>query len=259
MNIDYLYEKGIVGLTKQEQGLAWLIENGPLVSEPALPRWMIESLVNNQRILRLRRGLYLVPTTQGELPSLGKTITLLNPEGYITGQAALSLYGLNDQDIIDWQVVSPVYQADFSYGLFGVHFIFSPVQAANGERIYLDCGQDKVLVASVGQAFIDEVRFAGRNLNWLETARTLKNALRSYKTDENKIETLLLTSPSTMIARKIGFLLNVLQGVPNEGLLALSREDHNTTLDSSGEFFDHTWRLKLPFSPQEIKRGIHES
>jgi predicted transcriptional regulator of viral defense system len=258
MNIDFLHETGLIALDKQEQGLVWLIENGPLVENPPLPDWMLKQLVQDERILRLQRDLYLAPTSIGYLPSLSWTISTLNPEGYITGHAALSLRGLNDQDIIDWQVLAAVRRSDFNYGIFHVHFIFSPSQALNGERESLEIGRDQISVASVAQAFVDELRFAGQELNWIETARILQSALRSHKTSTSQFEELLLINPSAALIRRIGFLLTTLGEHPSEKLLVISRGDHHTTVDSNGLYLDSLWRLKLPFSPQEIRRAIHE-
>jgi len=256
MNLNNLHDSRVVSLPKQEQGLAWLIERGPLVADPPLPAWMLKALVSERRVLRLRRGLYLVPDESGRLLSLAATINTVDPDGYVTGHGALMLHGLNDQDISHWWSLTSRRQSDIRYGPFHVHFVVSPENAKAGRRATLTADGDQVRVATVTQAILDEVRFMPDGLDWVETARVLRNALEDRKTSEHQIVALLRARPSIAVARRLGLLLELVQSKTNPDLLAIARKNDDLTRLAGGIVSDKTWRLSLPLSRDRMLRAI---
>lgn len=256
MNLSILYENRIIAVAKTEQGLAWLIEYGPVVADPPLPTWMLKALVADRRILRLRRGLFLAPTREGRLPSFPATINAVDPAGYITGHGALSIHGLNDQDVSHWWSITSRRRSDIRYGPYRAHFTLSPVQARQGHRTLLQVDGEAVTLATVTQAFVDEFRFMPYGLDWIETARVLRNALETQKTDEHEVVRLLGPRPSIAVARRAGLLFEMVRSEPNPELLSIARKNDDITRLAGATVTDKTWRLTLPFPRERILRAI---
>ncbi len=255
MDINTLYEHRLIALPQKEQGLAWLIEHGPVVRTPPLPMAVLRSLVADKRILRLRKGLYLVPTAQGHLLSLPGAINRVDSSGYISGHGALMLHGLNDQDISHWYSITAQRQADIAYGAFRVHFVVSPEQTSHAARTTLSVRGEQVVVATIAQAFVDEVRFMPYRLDYAETARVLRNAFEAGKVTERDLVTALRKRPSVAAARRLGFLLELVRARANADLLALARSQDGVTRLAGDSIQNTTWRLFLPRPPDSILRA----
>ena len=255
MDINSLHESRLIALPQKEQGLAWLIEHGPLVPNPPLPMAVLRTLVADRRILRLRRGLYLAPTPQGRLPSLPRTINLVDSVGYVSGHGALMLHGLNDQDVSHWYSITSRRQADVAYGVSRVHFVLSPQTAATAARSTLNVRGDQVVLATVAQAFVDEVRFMPYRLDYVETARVLRTALGAGKVTERELVDVLRKHPSVAAARRLGFLLELVRARPNPDLLEMARSQTGVTRLAGDTIQIETWRLYLPVSPDSIIRA----
>ena len=255
MDINSLHKSSLIVLPQKEQGLAWLIEHGPLVASPPLPMAVLRTLVADRRILRLRHGLYLAPTPQGRLPSLLRTINLVDPVGYVSGHGALMLHGLNDQDVSHWYSVTSRRQADVAYGVSRVHFLLSPQAAMTSARSALNVSGDLVMLATVAQAFVDEVRFMPYRLDYVETARVLRTALGAGKTTERELVDVVRKRPSVAAARRLGFLLELVQTRPNRDLLVMARSQRGVTQLDGDTIRSETWRLYLPVSPDSIVRA----
>lgn len=255
MDINSLYESRLIALPQKEQGLAWLIEHGPLVSNPPLPMAVLRSLVTDKRILRLRKGLYLIPTPQGRLPSLPGAINLVDPVGCISGHGALMLHGLNDQDISHWYTVTARRQADIAYGAFRVHFVLSPQAATTADRTTLDVRGEHVQVATIAQAIVDEVRFMPYGLDYGETARVLRNAFEVGKVTERDLVAVMRRRPSIAAARRLGFLLELVRPRPNSDLLTMARSQEGVTRLVGDSVPNSTWRLFLPSPADSILRA----
>src|SRR6266568_755584 len=118
-----------LGVTRQpqvEQAMLWLVENGPLHQDPQLPHWILRQLVRGKRIARLRRGLYLVPTQTGRLPSLPAVGQLLAPDGYLSFYSAITRHGLTDQETALWAMVTDKPQFAVRYGQIRLEFVAWP-------------------------------------------------------------------------------------------------------------------------------------
>lgn len=256
MNLSVLHENRVIAVAKTEQGLAWLIENGPVVADPPLPAWMLKALVADRRILRLRRGLFLAPTKEGRLPSFPAAINAVDPTGYVTGHGALSMHGLTDQDVSHWWSITSRRQSDIRYGPYRAHFTLSPVQARQGHRTSLQVDGETVTLATVTQAFVDELRFMPYGLDWIEAARVLRNALETQRIDEHEVLRLLGPRPSIAVARRAGLLFEVVRSGPNPELLSIARKNDDITRLAGATVTDKTWRLALPFPRERILRAI---
>jgi predicted transcriptional regulator of viral defense system len=258
MNLDSLNETAIIALPQVEQAMAWLVSNGPIVNDPPIPNWILRRLVDGRRIMRLRRSLYLVPSAEARLIGVGPTVNALDPEGYVSGLAALALHGLTDQDIAEWWSISPRRQSDIRYGRIAVHFIYSPDRARSGARVVVTQAGEEVTVATPDQAIVDELRFLPDRIDWLATARMLAEALAQRATTPRELTTLLSRdrAPSAAVARRLGFLLEAVGASAPEPLFAMSRRTHDVTAVPGAKAHVDRWRLVSPVSEQEIQRGI---
>lgn len=236
--------------------MAWLVEHAPLLIDPPLATWITERLVEAQRIMRLRRGVYLVPDHDGRLPSLARAMNLLEPDGYISGHAALSAQGLNDQDVSHWWAVGTRRQADITYGRYLGHFVFSPASARTGLREAVRVEGEPVTMATATQALVDEARLMPFGFDWIETARVLRNAAETGRTDEVRVLRVLERQPSLAALRRLGLLFELVRGAPDAHLLGEAR--HNLTLSriTGDSHVDPTWRITLPFDRSQISRAM---
>ena len=256
MNLAILHERDIIAVDKTEQAVAWLVENGPLVTAPPIPVWIMRRLTDDRRILRLRRGTYLVPTEEGRLPSLGRAMNLLDADGYISGHAALAAQGLNDQDIPTWWALATRRQADITYGHFAGHFVYSPGSATSGERHTVPLEGEAVVMATPTQALVDEARLIPFGFDWVETGRVLRNAVDVRRTDEAEVKRVLAQQPSLAAARRLGLLFELVRGRPDPDLLRIARRTTTVSVVSGGRFVDREWRIKLPLRRDDIRRAM---
>jgi len=255
MSLNNLHELDIVAVAKKEQALAWLIENGPVLEEPALPAWILHQLAAEDRILRRRRGLYLVPTKQGTLPTLPETLAHLDLGGYLTGRAALAIAGLDDQEIARWWVVSNRRQADLRYGPYTVRFVYAPEHAKSGAVDRRRFGRHVLPIATAAQAIADEFRFAPFGIDYVNIVRVGRRALLAGRLTPQALIDVIGKRASTAVARRAGFLLDLL-GVGVDADLLAAANAYRTATD--GEKFpavDPTWHLALPTSRAEILRA----
>lgn len=255
VDITSLHESRLIVIPQKEQGMAWLVTHGPLVVNPPLPAQLLRALAAERRIMRLRRGLYLAPTAQGELPSLPAAINLVDPDGYISGHGALMLQGLNDQDVSHWYSVSARRQADILYGRMHAHFVYSPEQRKAGRIISSAHRGSLIRMATVAQALIDEIVLMPFGLDYVETTRVLRNALQARQTSERELIATLKRRPSVAAARRLGLMLELITGKANPELLAMARSNDGTTTLDGATIPDRTWRLKLSNSRETIVRA----
>ena len=216
----------------------------------------LRSLADDERVLRLRKGLYLAPMVTGRLPSLPRAINLADPEGYISGHGALMLHGLDDQDISRWYSVTSRRQADMSYGRQGVHFVLSPTAAISGERTTLPLRGEQIVLATAAQAIVDEVRFMPYSLDYAAIARVLRSAIEVSRIEAHDLRASLGARPSVAATRRLGFLLELVQGKPDAELLAIARSQTGWTKTAGSDAAkDDTWRLFLPLERDLILRA----
>jgi predicted transcriptional regulator of viral defense system len=254
MDINSLHKNNMIAIPQKEQGLAWLMANGPLLENPPLPMIMLRGLVADRRVLRLRRGLYLAPTPSGRLPSLPRAINLADPTGYISGHGALMLHNLNDQDIARWYSVSAHRQGDFQYGESLVHFVLSPSRTKVGLTT-VEVRGESVRLATIARALIDELDLMPFGLNLPETTRILRLAVLSGRATEQSLINELRKTPSVAAGRRLGFLLELITGHQNPSLLALAHSKSGVTRQAGGICVEPQWRLRLPQTRTDILRA----
>jgi predicted transcriptional regulator of viral defense system len=252
MDLTNLYERNIIAVPQQEQALAWLIENGPLVEEPPLPMTVLRNLVRRERVLRLRRGLYLAPTAEGRLPSLPRTINSVDPDGYISGHGALSLHDLTDQDIVRWYSVSAGRHADITYGPYSAHFVLSPRRRGHASTTTVLVRDEPVVVASAARAFVDEVTLMPFGVDYAETTRILRYAVDTRAATPDELVAELELTPSIAAARRLGFLLELATGHADARLLELAHSTSGMTRVDADPVAAYPWRLYLPEPPARI-------
>lgn len=258
MSLDVLNETALIALPQVEQAMAWLVSNGPVVADPPIQNWILRRLVDTRRIMRLRRSLYLSPSNDARLLGVGPTINTVDPEGYISGLAALVLHHLSDQDIAHWWSISPRRQSDIRYGRIAAHFIYSPDRARSGGRTLVTEAGEQVTVATPAQAILDELRFLPRRIDWLAIARLLSEAIAQQATSPSELAAILERdqSPSSAVARRLGFLLETVGSSVPAQILAISRRSHDVTVAPGAKTQIQRWRLVSPLSEREVQRGI---
>lgn len=249
MNLNKLHDRNLIAIPQQEQALAWLIHNGPLVESPRLSMTVLRGLITNNRIIRLRRDVYLAPTPDGRLPSLPRTINLIDPTGYISGFGALSLYGLTDQDIVHWYSVTTRHKADIRYGPLDAHFVLSPDRRRSARTRKMKVREsESSIIATPARAFIDEVQLMPLGLDYSETARLLRHAIDSSATSAQGLIAELEQTPSVVGARRLGFLLEIATGQRSERLLKIAQGSPGMTRITGTTVPEYVWRLYLPES-----------
>ena len=255
MSLDILHDRNIIALPKKEQGLAWLVQNGPVVADPPLPNWLLKALTDEERVLRVRRGVYVAPTNEGRLPSLPRVLSELADGGYITGYAAFGLHGLNDQEARQWWVVTPNRQSDIRYGQREVHFVSSPTQAALGQTVFVSIDGESVRVATPAQALVDEVRYAPFGIDYVALTRVVVRAVTAGRIRAGDVADILEKAPSSSVARRVGFLLE-LAGADGDLRLQAWANTHRAVTDADRfEVRNSRWHLALPQSPDDIRRA----
>jgi len=255
VDINSLYESNMIAIPQKEQALAWMIGEGPLVEEPGLPMPALRSLVAQQRIVRLRRGLYLAPTPDGRLPSFPRTVNLVDPEGYISGQGALSLHGFNDQDISRWYSVGPSHRGDITYGQYKAHFVESPERSQDASRTQVEVRSEPVVVATPARAMIDDVDLMPFGLDVVEVARALRYTVGSGAVSEDDLMAEWRRTPSVAAARRLGLLLEIVTGERSRAFLEVARSRGGVTRLQGDTVAEPAWRLLLPRSREDIARA----
>lgn len=252
MDINKLHDSNLISIAQQEQALAWLIEQGPVIENPPVSMALLRNLVKRHRLIRLRNGLYLAPRKNAKIPSLAKTINLVDPPGYISGHGALSLHDLNDQDISRWYSVTSRRQPDISYGQSSVHFVLSPERrrVANTGRIF--ARDEWVVAATPARAIVDEAGLLPFGLNYAETIRILRYAIDTQATTEAEILSELKLTPAVSAARRLGFMLELATGHKNAQLLKIAQSVSGMTKVSEDDTAEYPWRLYLPQSRSAI-------
>ena len=250
-------QPGLLKIPLIEQAFEWLVHNGPIVQDPQLPNWMLRRLVEQQRILRLHRGLYLIPGRDGILPSLLATLGLLAPDGHLSFYAALCLHGLTDQDPHKWTVITSSQQSTAHYGQRPIRFFVSPVRAATTQIMHVEVDDATVRVATPDQAFVDALRFPRHGAELSEMLHVLRNGLITRRLQESRLRHLAEVEDSPTLARRLGFLLNCATRRVNPRLLRLAHRTHDRSTTASGPVraTDKTWRVALPGTRQQVESG----
>lgn len=238
--------------------MEWLIDNGPLVAGPPLPSWALERLVKGERILRLRRDVYLAPTMQGRLPSIEAVVGMLAPTGYITAYAAMILHGLTDQDTNRCVVIGGPRQSNARYGHREIRFVWRPsarvAKAHRESRTYDDI---PINVATVAQAVVDSLVLPQFAPPVRELVRIIRVGLQSGRLDSKELVDLVLHErfKSAAVARRAGFLIGAAGGGVDHHLAERARRGHDRTVlvpSTPAKAYSAEWHLELPMLESEL-------
>ena len=249
-------------MPKLEQAMAWLIEHGPVVVDPPLPQWLLHDLVEGQRIARLRRGIYLVPTAKGEMLNLPAVATLLAPKGYLSFYGALVLHGLTDQDTTRWGFVTDKRQSSLKWGQQRLDFVPWPRRLRNAEVKTLQRGSETIRIASPAQALCDALEAPRYVPSWPELLHVLRTglALRRFAVSGLRARALAINSPA--LARRLGLLLEMETGEVDPALLKIAQRSNDWTrlagLGTRARVRDARWRVELPRSREDLLAAVRE-
>lgn len=242
---------------RTDAALAWLIANGPVVRAPPLEPWVLRQLVSTERILRLRRGAYLVPTKNGDLPPVEVAAGLLAPEGYISFYAALTWHDLTDQPTGVWAVVARKRQRAARYGRdLKIEFVAWPVRLRDAHaRVHRIAGS-RVRIATPVQALLDSLQAPHLAPPASELLRILRFGLASGLLNAAALRTRAAEMESPFLASRLGYLLEVATGRVDGRLLSLARRAHAwRPLTTGGTVADTTWRVLAPATKAQLIRS----
>ena len=229
-NIDSLLREGSVWVPKTEQAYAWMAANGPLVEDPEIPAWILARLVDRGRVIRLRRGLYAVPGPGGrvDLPA-GAVGALIEPRGHLSFYAALTHWGLTDQEARRAGFISSSRHAPIRLGAQTLTFVQRPrglVRRAGTVEVS-EAGL-RYRVAEPAKAFIDALRTPELGAAPPEMLRVLETGLATGQLTEDDLVA-RASSEGVTVARGLGLLLEALTGRTRPELARRVREAHGYT------------------------------
>jgi predicted transcriptional regulator of viral defense system len=258
MSVNNLEKVGLIKRPQIEQAMAWLIEHGPLVEKPQLPAWMLKQLVRENRIARLRRGLYLVPDKAGRMLPVAVVAALLAPLGYVSFYGALTLHGLTDQDASVWAVVTDKFQGDVRYGPFTLQFAVWPrrLRRAKTKKMAVDGVQ--IRVATPAQALSDALEAPRFGAALPELLHVLRVGLSTRRVTVAQLRQRAVELGSVTLARRLGLLLELATGDVDPVLATLARRSHRWTEGNGRQVRDSQWRLVLPTSRKRILTAARE-
>lgn len=144
---------------------------------------------------------------------------------------------------------------DIKYGPYQVHFLFSAERARTGMRTTLPVAGIEVTVATVAQAFVDELGYWRDGDDYIQTARVLRNAVQAGRVDGDQLLRALGPDPSIAVARRVGFLLDLVDSKPNPKLLSIARANRVPTSPDEA-VIDKTWHVGLPTTRRKIAQAI---
>lgn len=256
------YELGLTQVPKIEQAMAWLIEHGPVVIDPPLPAWLLHDLVAAGRIANLRRGVYLVPTATGDMWNLPAVATQLAPKGYLSFYGALTLHGLTDQDTAQWAFVTNKRQASIMAGGQRLDFVPWPRRLRDAGVKTLQRGSETIQIATPAQALADALEAPRYARSWPELVHVFRSGIGLRRLDRTALRARALATNSPALARRLGFLLELVTGNVDPDLAAIAQRSNNwTRLAGFGEKArtrDSRWRLELPRSREDLLAAARE-
>ncbi len=256
------YESGLTQVPKVEQAMAWLIEHGPVVVDPPLPQWLLHDLVEGQRIARVRRGVYLVPTPTGHMVGLPAVATLLAPKGYLSFYGALVLHGLTDQDSTRWGFVTEKRQGSLRWGPHRLDFVPWPRRPRTATIKTLHRGEETIRIGSPAQALCDALEAPRYAPSWPELLHVLRTGLARRKLSISGLRARALAIDSPALARRLGLLLEMETGQVDLALLKISNRSNDWTrlagLGTRARVRDPRWRIELPRSRKDLLAAVRE-
>jgi len=260
MSIDIVLEPGLLRTAQTDQALAWLVRHGPLLSDPPLPQWVLRQLVRTERIARLRRGLYLAPRANGRLPSLPAAAALVEPSGYLSFYAALTLHGLTDQDADRWGMVTARRRRPIRYGRARLEFVTWPARVPIAKAVTRRIDGVSVRIATPVQAYCDTLEAPRFGPSLPEMLHVLRVGLRARRLSIAALRAHARRVNSVVLARRLGLLLELATGTADAQLVRIAQRSHawSRAEERPGTISEPRWRLLLSRAPGDVVRAARE-
>lgn len=260
MSVDIVKEPGLLRTAQTDQALAWLVRHGPLLSDPPLPNWVLRQLVRTKRIARLRRGLYLVPRADGRLPSLPAAAALVEPSGYLSFYAALTLHGLTDQDTDRWGMVTARRRRPIRYGRVRLEFVTWPARLRIAKVATRHIDGVSVRIATPVQAFCDTLEAPRLGPSLPEMLHVLRVGVRARRLSIAALRARARLVNSVVLARRLGLLMELATGSADAQLLRVAQRSHawSRAEERPGTISEPRWRLLLTRGRSDLIRAARQ-
>ena len=248
----------LVRLPVLEQSMAWLVERGPLVTSPPLPTWALYRLVHQRRIIRLQRDTFVAPYPDGSMPSVEEVVARHDPTAYVSFAAALAYHGLNDQDPTDVVALTQAAKAELRYGIRRVNLTRGRRASSSPRTITALIGHTQCRIATPEQALLDCLRNPNLGPPLYSVARALRTLMSMSPSACLWLRNKVTASKSPTLARRLGFLIEVLTDVVDNALVTQGHRNHTSSAFSDLPTHEHQplWRLDLPMSRDQLLREM---
>lgn len=259
MSLNNLLKVGLVALPKVEQAAAWMIQQGPVIENPELPTWVLRTLVGQNRVARLRRGVYAVPDAQGRLRlspfAVGEVV---EPGSIVSFHAALAFWNVTDQTPRRIGVVSTKRHSPIAFGPQAVVFLARERALRQMECKRRKIGDQTVRVATPAQAFIDALSYPPLAASPAEMLTILVHGLATKILTLTGLRRRALADGSLVVARRLGLLLELATGTTDSELLERARSSHAYSSFDGPEDQQAThavprWLLHTPAAPERMQ------
>jgi predicted transcriptional regulator of viral defense system len=259
MSLDKLLKVGAVALPKVEQAAAWMIGQGPIIEHPELPAWVLRTLVGQNRVARLRRGVYAIPDAEGRLRlspfAVGEVV---EPGSVVSFHSALAFWNVTDQTPRRVGVVSKQRHSPVAFGPQTVVFLARPRTLRHMEVKRSKIGDHTVRIATPAQAFVDALSYPPLAASPAEMLTILAHGLATQIFTSTGLRRRALAGGSLVVARRLGLLLELATGQTDSELLERARSSHAYSSFVGPE--DHRathavprWLLRIPAAPERMQ------
>lgn len=259
MSLHRLLKVGQVALPKVEQAVAWMIEHGPIIEDPRLPPWVLHSLARQNRIVRLRQGVYAVPDANGRVRLSAFAVgDVVEPGSVVSFHAALAFWNVTDQTPRRIGVVSKKRHSPVLFGPQTVVFLARPRTLKRMEFKTSRIGDRRVRVATPAQAFIDALSHPPLAAAPSEMLAILVHGLATKILTSGALRRRALADGSLVVARRVGLLLELATGEVDAQLLARAHSSHAYSRfeGPEGQAAEHAvprWLLRVPAPPERLR------
>lgn len=259
MSLNNLLKVGAVALPKVEQAAAWMIEQGPIIEDPQLPAWVLRTLVRQNRVARLRRGVYAVPDAKGHLRLSPFAVGEVVESGSVVSfHAALAFSNVTDQTPRRIGVVSRKRHSPIAFGPQTVVFLARSRQIKRMEFKVRKVGDLSIRVATPVQAFFDALSHPPLAASPAEMLSILVHGLETRIFTPSELRRRALPDGSLVVARRLGLLLELATGSVDPHLLERARSSHVYSKFEGPEekLATHPvprWFLRIPTAPERMQ------
>lgn len=259
MSLNRSLKLGQVALPKVEQAMAWMIEQGPTIENPGLPPWVLHALARQNRVVRLRQGVYAVPDANGRVRLSAFAVgEVVEPRSVVSFHAALAFWNVTDQTPRHVGVVSKKRRSPVPFGPQTVVFLARPRTLKHMEFKTTRIGELTVRVATPAQAFIDALSHPALAAAPSEMLAILVHGLATKILTSGALRRRALADGSLVMARRLGLLLELATGEVDADLLARARSSHAYSRfeGPEGQAAEHAvprWFLRVPAPPDRLR------